>query len=319
MDFSADSLKAIYYGVWLLFVALLGWNGWRQGVARQLMTLVAIGCAYAAAFYGASSAAPIFAFLKYPQQITTLIGGSAVGCATFLALHGLRRVFFKRTAQHQGKGARLSFGILGATVGVAFGSLIFLVTTVFLSKAIGVAAQSRVEQHEREIREHVQIPSEEPGPLIRNFAKLGTALDEGASGRFLHRYDNTSMARAFATIAKLTIMVSRPEAVDRFLSYPGVEKLTRHPKLLAVKNDPAVAELLVSHSFIKLLRHEKVLALAGDAEFNALMQQMEFEKALEFALKPPKPPEPVPEPKPELVQPPAPSEAIDPAVPLAPQ
>lgn len=289
MDLSADSLKVIYYGAWLLFVALLGWNGWRQGVARQLMTLAAIGCAYAAAFYGAPSAAPVFAFLKYPPQITRLIAGSALGCATFLGLHALRRIFFKRTAQHQGKGARLSFGILGATVGVAFGSLVFLVTTVFLSKAIGVAARSRVEQHEREVRAHVPAPSEEPGALVRGFAKLGTALDEGASGRLLHRYDNTSMARAFATIAKLTIMVSRPEAVDRFLSYPGVEKLSKHPKLLAVKNDPAVAQLLASNSFIRLLRHEKVLALAGDAEFNALMQQMEFDKALEFALTPPDP------------------------------
>ena len=58
-----------------------------------------------------------------------------------------------------------------------------------------------------------------------------------------------------------------------------------------MKNDPEVFKLLESRSFIKLLRHEKVLALATDAEFKALMEKMEFEKALDFALEQPKPKE----------------------------
>jgi len=64
------------------------------------------------------------------------------------------------------------------------------------------------------------------------------ALDEGASGEFFHRYDKTSAAHVFVTLSKLGIMISRPESVDRFLKYPGVEKLATHPKLVAVKNDP---------------------------------------------------------------------------------
>ncbi len=298
MDFSADILKAAYYGAWVLFIAALGWSGWRQGVARQLMTLAAIACAYAAAWYGASSAAPVFAFLKYPPQVTRIIGGTAVGCATFLGLHGLRRWLFRRTAQQKTAGVRLSYGILGAILGVTFGSLVFIATTVFLARAVGVAGNSRMEDIEREKERHTALlPPEEPGAIVRGFTKLGTALDEGLSGQFVKRYDNTSMSHAFATIAKLTIMVSRPEAVDRFLSYPGIEKLASHPKLVAVKNDPEVFTLLDNHSFVRLLRHEKVLALANDDEFSALMKQMEFEKALDFALQPGKPP-PLPPPLP---------------------
>lgn len=294
MDVSADNLKVAYYGVSVLCIAALGWNGWRQGVARQLMTLVAIACAYTAAYYGASSAAPVFGFLNYPPQITKLIGGAAVGCATFIGVHGLRRWFFKRTAQQKSEGVRLSYGILGAIIGVTFGSLVFLVTTVFLARGIGVAAKSRLEDIERDKQSAPALAPEDPGPLVRNFAKLGVALDEGASGTFVRRYDNTSMSHVFATIAKLTIMVSRPEAVDRFLSYPGVEKLAMHPKLVAVKNDPEVFKLLNDASYVKLLRHEKVLALASDAEFKALMEKMEFEKALDFALKPAAAPAPAP-------------------------
>jgi len=309
MDLSADILKAAYYGAWVLFIAALGWSGWRQGVFRQLMTLAAIACAYAAAWYGASSAAPVFAFLKYPPQVIKIIGGTAVGCATFLGLHGLRRWLFRRTAQQKNAGVRLSYGVLGAILGVTFGSLAFLLTTG-LVRTVGTVAKSRLEDIEKEKQIAGLVPPEDPGPLVRNFAKLDTALGEGASGKFLQRYENTPMTHAFATIAKLATMVSRPEAVDRFLSYPGVEKLASHPKLVAVKNDPEVANLLVNRSFVRLLRHEKVLALATDGEFNALMKQMEFEKALDFALQPGKPP---------ALPPPLPLEAQAPDIPPPPR
>ena len=297
MDLSEDILKTAYYGASVIFIAALGWNGWRQGVARQIMTLVAIACAYAAAYYGASSAAPVFAFLKYPPQVTTIIGGAAVGLATFLGVNGLRRWLFKRTAQQKNVGVRLGYGILGAILGVIFGSLVFLLTTG-LVRAVGTVAKSRIEDIEHEKHLAIPQPPENPGPLVRNFAKLNSALSEGASGDFLKRYDQVPATHVFATIAKLGIMVSRPEAVDRFLSYPGVESLASHPKLVAVKNDPEVFELLNSRSFVKLLRHDKVLALANDSEFKALMQKMEFEKALDFALKPDKPPEPPEPPRP---------------------
>ena len=290
MNLSADSLKATYYCASALVIGMLGWNGWRQGVARQMMTFFSILCAYASAWFGASSAAPIFKFLRYPPQITMLIAGAAVGMATFLALHGLRRIFFKRTAQQKSVTVRLSYGILGAFIGVAFGALLFFLTSSTIH-ALGAVAKSRLEDVEKETqssndRKAPPLTAEDdPGPLVRNIAKLGGALDEGESGKFFHRYDNVPAAHVFATLTKLGIMVSKPDAVDRFLRYPGVERLATHPKLVAVRNDPEVSKLLDDRSFIKLLRHEKVVALANDQEFGALMKKMEFEKALDHALK----------------------------------
>ena len=285
MDLSADTFRIAYYGVSAIFVGALGWNGWRQGIARQLMTLAAVACAYTAAYYGASSAAPVFGFLKYPPQITKIIGGAAVGCATFLGVNGLRRWLFKRTAQQKSAGVRLSFGVLGAIIGVTFGSLLFLITTG-LVRAVGTVAESRIEDIEHEKKVAPALLPDDPGPLVRNLAKLNSALGEGASGKFLKRYNAAPLTHALATFTKLGIMVSRPEAVDRFLAYPGIEKLAMHPKLVAVKNDPEVFKLLNDGSYVMLLRHEKVLALASDTEFKALMEKMEFEKALNFALKP---------------------------------
>ena len=308
MDVSADFLKTAYYCVSAIGVAALGWSGWKQGIARQLMTLAAIACAYGAAYYGASSAAPVFAFLKYPPQITKIIGGAAVGFATFLGIHGLRRWLFKRTVDQEKVSIRLSYGILGAILGVAFGSLLFLITTG-LVRAVGTVAKSRMEDHEGEKHLPNSEPPPDPGPLVRNFAKLNTALDEGTSGKFLKRYDAAPGTHVFLTIAKIGIMASRPEAVDRFLLYPGVAKLAQHPKLVAVKDDPEVLKLLESRSFVKLLRHAKVLALASDPDFKAAMEKMEFEKALDYALEKPKPKasaDPAELPREALVTPPPP-------------
>lgn len=292
MDVSADFLKTAYYSVSAICVAALGWSGWKQGVARQLMTLAAIACAYAAAIYGAESAMPVFAFLKYPPQITLIIAGAAVGLATFLAVHWLRRWLFKRTADQEKVGVRLSYGILGAILGVAFGSFMFLLTTS-LVRMVGTVAKARMDDHEQEKQQSPNAePPPDPGPLVRNFAKLKDGLEEGASGKFLKRYDSAPGTHAILTIAKIGIMASRSEAVDRFLAYPGIAKLAQHPKLVAVKNDPEVFKLLENRSFIKLLKHEKVLALATDPDFKAEMAKMEFEKALDFALEKPKPKEP---------------------------
>ena len=50
-DLSPDTLKAIYFAVIGVFTALLAWSGWRQGLLRQLMTLLALVSAYAMAWY----------------------------------------------------------------------------------------------------------------------------------------------------------------------------------------------------------------------------------------------------------------------------
>jgi hypothetical protein len=288
---SGDGLKFTYYCVSAAIIALLGFNGWRQGVARQMMTLAAVLAAYAAAWFGASSAGPAFRFLGYPPQITTIIGGAVVGFATFAGVHGLRRIIFRRTAQQPSAKLRLSYGAFGALIGIVFGLALFLVTTGTI-RALGLVAKSRLDDIEREKQKPADgtakpslAPEPDPGPIVRSIAKLGGALDEGKSGDFFHHYENVPAAHVFATLTKLGIMVSRPDAVERFLAYPGVDKLTSHPKLVAVKNDPEVAELLTSHSYIKLLRHEKVLALSADQEFNGLIKRMDFEKALDHALR----------------------------------
>jgi uncharacterized membrane protein required for colicin V production len=290
MNWDADTLENIYYAGAALLVSYLAWNGWRQGVVRQAMTIFAIASAYAVAWFGARPLAPMFSFLRYPQPLTIIISGVAGALITLIVINTVSRAFFKRTKETAKGTVRMSYGIFGALLGLTFGLVIF----VFASEAVrllGTLAQSNVEAVEERQREAIEATGKpsaqiDVSPVVRSLAKLGGALDDGGSGTFFRKVDPVP-AKVFATLTKLGVMASRPEAVDRFLSYPGIDQVANHPKLLALRADPQVSDLLLSKSYFRLLRHEKVVALAADQEFASQITRMDFDKALDFALAPP--------------------------------
>src|SRR5688500_17252009 len=110
----ADSLENLYYAIAAVIVAVLMFHGWRQGVARQAITLLAIAGAYAVGFFGADFVAPWFEFLKYPAPVTRIIGGVAGGLLTLLAITTFGKVFFKRTSEKETGKGRWSYGVFGA-------------------------------------------------------------------------------------------------------------------------------------------------------------------------------------------------------------
>ena len=281
-EWSADALKNAYFIAVTVVVALLAWNGWKQGVLRQLVTLAAIASAYIVGWFGADSAAPLFEFLHFPSPITRIIGGVVAGFAAFIGIRTVGHIVCKRTAQQKPGAARVSYGVLGALIGVLFGGALFFLASGAI-RMLGAIAQASLDAFQNE---HASQPSaQKPGPLISGLAKLGTALDNGGIGQFLRDHDPLPTQHAFATLTKLGIMVSRADAVDRFVSYPGISRLTNHPRLVELQRDPEIAKMLESKSFFRLLRHDKIVALANDPIFAAEIRKLEFEKALDFALR----------------------------------
>ena len=276
-EWSADALVNAYFAVAVIVVLLLAWNGWKQGVLRQLVTLTAIASAYVVGWFGAESAAPLFWFLHFPAPLTRIVGGVVAGFAAFIGIRTVGLIVCKPTAQQKSGKTRMSYGILGALIGLFFGSVLFFVASSVI-RMLGAIAQASVDSFQQEQTANV------PGSFISGLAKLGTALDSGGTGQFLRNNDPLPTEHAFATLTKLGIMVSRAEAMERFINYPGIAELTNHPKLVGLRNDPEIAELLQSQSYFRLLRHDKIVALANDPIFAAEIKKLEFDKALDFAL-----------------------------------
>ncbi len=289
-EFSADTLKFAYLGGSSVVAGFLAWNGWRQGVARQGMTLLAVAGAYTAGFFGRKSAMVAFEFLGYPELLTEVIGGVAAGLLTYVAINAVSRMLFrKKNKDIVERSSRMRSGTMGALLGFAFAFVLFVVS-YYAIRMMGTIASSKMhvihaeEEAAKQFPNAVHPPVEEPPALIRGLAKLNEALNEGRTGEVFHKVDRVP-PNVYAILFKLGIMVSREESVDRFLSYPGVATLARHPKLVGLKSDPTVAALLESKSYLKMLRNEKVVALANDTAFAEEIKAMDFEKAIDHAIK----------------------------------
>jgi hypothetical protein len=279
----ADSLENLYYAIAAVVVAILTVHGWRQGVGRQFMTLLAIAGAYIVGFFGAGAVAPWFTFLRYPAPVTRIIGGVAGGLLTLIAITTLGRFFFKRTSEKETGKGRWSYGFFGAVLGLVFGVAVFFVASEMV-RLVGALAQSNVQATEQAAANSGKA-GPDVNPVVSGLAKLSSALNEGGSGDLFRKVDPVPV-HVFSTLTKLGLMVSRPDAVERFLAYPGIDNLSRHPKLLALRSDPEVERLLASQSYFRLLRHEKVIALANDPEFADQIKRTDFNEALDYALKP---------------------------------
>lgn len=281
-EWSADALINAYFAVSFVIVLLLAWNGWKQGVLRQLVTLAAIVSAYFVGWFGAESAAPLFWFLHFPAPLTHIVGGVVAGFASFIGIRTVGLVLCKRTAQQMPGAKRMSYGIFGALIGLLFGSALFFVASSAI-RMLGAIAKAGIDSFEQE--HHEQHDTNAPSSLISGLAKLSIALENSSTGQFLRKNDPLPTERAFATLTKLGIMVSRADAVERFTDYPGISELANHPKITALKTDPEISDLLASKSYFRLLRHDKIVALANDPVFAAEIKKLDFDKALDFALR----------------------------------
>jgi hypothetical protein len=90
---------------------------------------------------------------------------------------------------------------------------------------------------------------------------------------------------AYEILAKVTRVASNLESAQRFLDYPGAKEITTNPKILALRDDPAIQRAIGNRNYISLLTNEKIVHAANDPEVARLVRRFEFHKALDHALK----------------------------------
>ncbi len=74
-------------------------HGWRLGLVRQLVRVIAIIVAYSCAFFGARATVPIVrSFLKLPDPILAVLGGAILAAILFAAINLTGALLFRKTA-----------------------------------------------------------------------------------------------------------------------------------------------------------------------------------------------------------------------------
>jgi hypothetical protein len=267
-------------------------RGYRLGLPRQLMRGAAIICAYAAAWFGGQLLLPLLQpILKWPDFILTMIGGAILALIIYGLIASLGSILFKRTAQHSSGSVRLLYGFSGALTGVVFG-LFFIWLILVGIRSVGSIADAQVQarpEPERpppSSRTDRQLPLEklDANSLNSFLARLKNSVELGSVGNLLKKSDVTP-PEVYQALKDAGTVAANPESARKFLSFPGAVELSEHPKIVALRNDPEIADLIRQGRVLELLQHPRVLAATNDPTLVEKLKQFDIKKALEFAAK----------------------------------
>jgi len=292
----------LWQGVFLSFAVVLVLfevvRGWRLGLFRQLMRLAALVAAYAAAFFGGRLLVPIARpVLKMPDFVLSALGGATLAFVAYAVLSSLGAILFKRTVEQDSRTAQLIYGFAGAIVGLFFG--FFAVWLIVVSvRVVGAVADAQVRSqtatahagpdaasHALEVRRRfLGDRSEQSAAFAASLARLKNSLELGALGNAVKQTDPVPQ-KTYDTVTKVAAVFSSPERARRFLSFPGARELSEHQKIVALREDPEISEMIAQKRFLELLQNQRIIDAANDPVLADRIKKFDLQRALDYALE----------------------------------
>jgi uncharacterized membrane protein required for colicin V production len=268
-------------------------RGWRRGVARQLARLGALIAAYFAAFFGGKLFAPLAKpLLKMPDAVLPIVVGAVLALFVYAFINGFGTVLFRRTNQHDSAVVRFFYGAAGALLGVFFGA--FLVWLLVIGvRAVGAVADAEAREqsatnpafvHAVDVRRRFGESSDDTASVMTALARLKSSLEMGAIGDAVKKRDVVP-EKTYDVITKVSRVLSNPQAAERFLSFPGAQDLSEHPKIVALRNDQEITQMFEQGRLWELIQDPRIIDAANDPELRANLKKFDIEAALDYALQ----------------------------------
>ena len=283
--------QTIFVSFALVLIAFEVVRGWRLGIVRQLVRLLAIVSAYVAAIFGGRMCLPLLRpFVRIPDLFISIVAGAVLALVVYWVMSTIGAVLFKRTAQQRAGVIRVLYGLCGAGLGVLFG--LFSVWLIVVAvRCVGSIANAQLQRESAQGRESLAQPrrtaalsSRESPSLLTSLAKLQNSIELGSLGEVVKGVDVVP-ARTYQTLGKLGTVVSNPQSAARFLSYPGAKQLSENPKIIALRGDPEIIELIERKRFMDLLHHPHFIEAMNDPALAAEVRSFDFQKALDYAMR----------------------------------
>jgi uncharacterized membrane protein required for colicin V production len=287
--------QIIFVSFALILVLFEMLRGWRRGLPRQIARLAALIAAYFAAFFGGKFLAPLAGmFVRMPDALLSILAGAGFALVVYAVISGIGSALFRRTDQHDSLVVRLFYGSTGAVMGAFFG--LFLVWLIVVGiRAIGSVANAAVREqandssvlHAVDVRRRILgEPSEDEAPLTTSLARLKNSLEMGVIGNAVKKIDVVPQ-RTYDLIEKVGALAANPQYAERFLEYPGARELSEHPKIIALRNDQEIGEMVAQGRLLELIQDHRIIDAANDPELHARLKKFDLNTALNYALQKP--------------------------------
>lgn len=273
-------------------------RGWRRGGARQFARLAALVAGYLVAYFGGPLVAPFIApFARIPDLVMSMLVGAVMAIVVYAIISGLGMMLFRRTQQHDSSVVRLVYGLSGALLGIFFGG--FLVWLVVVGvRSLGALAEAKAEQqatadvstspgravHAVDVRRGVLNEPSDETSVMTSLARMKNSLEMGAVGDVVKKAD-VIPPTTYEILGKVGKVASDPESAQRFLSFPGARELSSHPKIVALRDDPAIQALIAQGRYLDLLQDQKIIDAVNDPELFQQIKKFDLQRALDYSLE----------------------------------
>jgi hypothetical protein len=247
-------------------------GGWRRGLIRSGLHF---GAFVASGFVGMVAGKSIASVISIVLPGMGIWIGLATGLLVALLVLGvclfLSALAFKRTS-HQPPGlTRWMFGIGGAFFGLLTG-LFLLWGGISIIRTTGTLANTGL--------------TNKTTPAISSpLTRLKDSLETGPLGGIAQNID-LMPSDAYERIARIGDLSKNPDAMMRFLDYPGMSEIISHPRIQALLQDPAVVQAAENKNIFALIQSPALLNAATDASLQKAVMNLDLEKALDYAMPP---------------------------------
>jgi colicin V production protein len=293
---AAPGWQFVFASLAVVIILLEIIHGWRLGLVRQLVRVIAIVVAYSCAFFAARATVPLMrSFFKLPDPILAILGGAIVAAILFAAINLTGAFLFKKTTQQESRLVRLIWGSTGAFLGILLG--LFTIWLAFAGiRMVGSVAEARLRtpnapaSSAAQPSESAQIQTESvpppilPNPLMTMLADMKNSLESGRVGEAVRTIDPLPPA-LYRALEKGGEVASNVQSAERFLSFPGAREISEHPKVVALRNDPRVMELIADGRIFELMKNQRMIDAMNDPALQARAKKFDLERALDYALK----------------------------------
>ena len=290
--------QAVFISFGLVLILFEIVRGWRLGLLRQLMRLAALVVAYVAAFFGGRLLVPITRSLfKMPDFVVSAVVGALLAFVAYAVVSSLGTILFKRTGEQDSRIVQLIYGFAGAIVGLFFGFFTLWLIVVSV-RAVGAVADAEVHSrsptvhgtpdpisHAVEVRRRfLGDGADQPAAFAASVARLKNSLELGALGNAVKQMDPISQ-KSYDTLTEVAVVFSNPERARRFLSFPSARELSEHPKIVALRDDPEISEMIAQKRFLDLLRDQRIIEAANDPALAERIKKFDLQAALDYAIE----------------------------------
>jgi len=266
-------------------------RGWRRGLPRQVARLGALIAAYFAAFFGGKFLASLLGmFVRMPDALLSIFAGAIFAVIIYALISGVGSALFRSTSQHDSSIIRLIYGSTGALMGVFFG--LFLVWLLVVAvRLIGSVADASVRTHANDsnVLHAVDVrrrlsgePSADEASATASLARLKNSVEMGVIGDAVKKVDVVPQ-KTYDLIEKVGVIAANPQYAERFLEYPGARELSEHPKIIALRNDQKIGQLLAQGRWLELIQDHRIIDTANDPDLKARLKRFDVMAALNYA------------------------------------